>query len=253
MKNRSLSYKFQRESPPYGFGRFIESDFLRNEANGLLPNDELTIVCEGSAAVDRIEISNLLRELRSISTESRHSEDLGAALKNQKFSDVTLSAGNKDLLAHKVILAARSPVFAAMFEHEMKEREQSRVDIADVTYEVLEEMLLYMYTGKSPNIDNMAGELLVASDKYDMPELKEMCVQVLNSTLTVANAVDLLVLADTYGAKHLKMKAIHVIVARSKDVILTPAWKRLSSTHPHLIAEAFETISSHYCRATHSE
>ena len=31
--------------------------------------------------------------------------------------------------AHKAILAARSPVFAAMFEHEMEERKHNRVEV----------------------------------------------------------------------------------------------------------------------------
>ncbi len=38
------------------------------------------------------------------------------------FSDVTLSVGATEFKAHKAILAARSPVFAAMFEHSMEEK-----------------------------------------------------------------------------------------------------------------------------------
>ena len=56
-------------------------------------------------------------------------------------------------------------MFAAMFEHEMEERKAGRVEIADVEPEVLQEMLRFVYTGKSPNLDKLADELLAAADK----------------------------------------------------------------------------------------
>lgn len=62
-------------------------------------------------------------------------------------------------------ITARSPVFAAMFEHEMEERKKNRVDITDVDHEVLREMLRFIYTGRAPNLDKMADDLLAAADK----------------------------------------------------------------------------------------
>lgn len=97
--------------------------------------------------------------------ECKLSEDLGNLFDNEKFSDVTLSVGGREFQAHKAILAARSPVFAAMFEHEMEERKQNRVAITDVDHEVLKEMLRFIYTGKAPNLDKMADDLLAAADK----------------------------------------------------------------------------------------
>ena len=52
------------------------------------------------------------------------SSDLGGLQDRGTFSDVTLSvgdAGERVFKAHKALLAARSPVFAAMFEHSMEE------------------------------------------------------------------------------------------------------------------------------------
>lgn len=62
-------------------------------------------------------------------------------------------------------ISARSPVFAAMFEHEMEERKRNRVDITDVDHEVLREMLRFIYTDRAPNLDKMADDLLAAADK----------------------------------------------------------------------------------------
>lgn len=67
-----------------------------------------------------------------------------------------------------IIKIARSPVFAAMFEHEMEERKQNRVAISDVDHEVLKEMLRFIYTGKAPNLEKMADDLLAAADKVEI-------------------------------------------------------------------------------------
>lgn len=101
--------------------------------------------------------------------ECRLPDDLGSLFENQKFSDVTLAVENREFQAHKSILAARSPVFAAMFEHEMEERKHNRVEITDVDHEVLREMLRFIYTGKASNLEKMADDLLAAADKVCLP------------------------------------------------------------------------------------
>ena len=88
-----------------------------------------------------------------------------------------------------ILLAARSPVFSAMFEHEMEESRkrqspfvyaraapasfpsQNRVEISDLDQEVMQEMLTYTYTGKAPNLKKMADSLVSAADKV-------LCLQI---------------------------------------------------------------------------
>ena len=41
----------------WGFKKFIRRDFLIDEANGLLPDDKLTLFCEVSVVADSINIS----------------------------------------------------------------------------------------------------------------------------------------------------------------------------------------------------
>lgn len=60
-----------------------------------------------------------------------------------------------------------------MFEHEMEERKQNRVAITDVDQDVLKEMLRYIYTGKSQNLEKMADDLLAAADKVSDMSLCE--------------------------------------------------------------------------------
>lgn len=237
----------------WGFSKFIRLDFLRNEANGLLPGDNLTIFCEGSTVLDSVVISGLSSVSQTEIPEWSLSENLGCLLENREFSDVAFSVDSKDLHAHKNILSARSPVFAAMFKYEMKESQQNRVVITDTKYEVFKEMLAYVYTGKSQNLVTMAEDLLAVADKYDLGGLKNVCETVLCSTLTVANALDLLVLADMHCAKKLKSQAIRFMHMRNEDIVLTPAWKTTSSTHPHVIIEVLEAIATQSLPARHSK
>ena len=57
------------------------------------------------------------------------------------FSDVTLVCGEEEIRAHKAILAARSPVFKAMFAHKMSEALEGKAVIEDIRAEVLHEVL----------------------------------------------------------------------------------------------------------------
>src|SRR5699024_5020388 len=71
----------------------------------------------------------------------------------------------KEVKAHKLILASCSPVFAAMFEHDLEESKQNRVVISDIKPEVVEAMIRYIYAGKIDSIELYAMELLEAADK----------------------------------------------------------------------------------------
>lgn len=139
------------------------------------------------------------------------SEDLSSLYESQKFSDVILSVDGRDFHAHKAILAARSPVFAAMFAHEMEEKKQNRVEIKDMDHEVLNEILRFIYSEKAPQLEKMADDLLAAADRYDLERLKVMCEEALCSNLAVDTAAEVLILADMHSAQQLKAHAIEFI------------------------------------------
>ena len=45
---------------------------------------------------------------------------------------------------------------------------QNRVDISDVDPDVFKEMMGFIYTGKAPNLEKMADNLLAAADKVSL-------------------------------------------------------------------------------------
>ena len=72
-------------------------------------------------------------------------------------------------MAHKCILAARSPVFKAMFSHKELFKEaavdHAEVTITDVEPDIFDHLINYIYINKIPPLDKEADELLAAADK----------------------------------------------------------------------------------------
>jgi len=218
---------------------------LLDEANGLLPDDKLTLFCEVSVVADSVNISGQSNSVQFKVPDCRLSDDLGNLFENAQFADVQLSCGGREFQCHKAFLAARSQVFQAMFEHDMEEKKNSRVEVKDVDPDVMAEMLRFIYTGRTAALDQMAAELLAAADKYALERLKVMCEEALCNGLTVDNVSDVLILADLHSAEQLKAQAIEFINTRHvTDVMETAGWKQMVASHPHLIAEAFKALAS---------
>jgi hypothetical protein len=93
---------------------------------------------------------------------------------DMSFSDVIFKVGGSEFPAHKIVLAARSEVFKAMFQHPTKEKSTNHVEIEDIEPEIFKELLRFIYTGRltAATMEKMAVGLLVVADKYLLTELK---------------------------------------------------------------------------------
>lgn len=224
--------EYNKNYSSWGFPAFIKSEIIYDSANNLLTNDILFIHCELTIFMGMISISSEVEKVHKKyldhSSQWNHFEKL---LLSERFSDVKLvTSCGKGILAHKNILAARSPTFSAMFEHDMVEKKLNVVQIPDVDHDVLKEMLRFLYANRVENVEALAGELIVAADKYRIDGLKEMCEEVLGDNITVENAVQILVIADRHCIERLKNRAINFIKAHIKDVIDTVGFKSLVQT-----------------------
>ncbi|XP_015905766.1 speckle-type POZ protein B-like [Parasteatoda tepidariorum] len=147
-------------------------------------------------------------------------EDLQALFKSKKFCDVKLRVGDELLLAHKSFLAARSPVFAAMFDQEMIESQTGIVDICDVSVDTLNKFLEFVYTGTVSELDTESSiKLLVVADKYQVLSLKEKCCSNLMRDLSEDNAGDIFDIADCMGLKLLSSAALDFVKAYEKPTL----------------------------------
>jgi len=224
--------KFQPEEPrPRGHENaiFIDEEFYENNWSG-----DLTLVCEMS--VQETYIESKQKQCLQIT------DDLKNAFQEKNSFDVTVNCGDVSFKCSKFMLTARSRVFKAMFQHDTMENQTNVVNIEDIEPKVLEEMLLYIHTGDSPNIKDLAKELLAAADYYQLDELKNRCQSYLSDALDTDNAISILILSDKYSASNLKKDALKFISENMKSISASSDWKKELSGHPSLPMEIIESL-----------
>lgn len=173
----------------FGLHKFIaRSDLYDMNSELCISSDRLIVYCVFSVVLNRATVSyNNLK----VSFAKPTFDDFNKKLfESKKFWDLSLLVNEETVKAHKSILAAKSPFFAGLLTDEMTE-----IEIDDLSYAALMEMLRYIYTGQMENID-IIKELLLASIKYQMEDLKAVCHENIISKIDLANAIDFLTFAN---------------------------------------------------------
>ena len=209
-----------------GFSSFIDRNQLFTK---YLVDNSITIYCKVTVFLFA-NVKHTTGSRYSIAVpECDVSTHFGSLLSSEEFSDVTLVVGSEELKAHQLVLSARSSVFKTMFQVDMKEKLTNHVEIMDIELPVVQEMLTFIYTGNSPNLnlENMASKLLFAADKYQLVRLKRMCEEALSCKLTVENVSQTLALAEMHNATQLEAVCRDFIYhSDSMAVPLAPSKKR---------------------------
>uniref|UniRef100_A0AC35GUK2 BTB domain-containing protein n=1 Tax=Panagrolaimus sp. PS1159 TaxID=55785 RepID=A0AC35GUK2_9BILA len=115
---------------------------------------------------------------------------LGLGLWEQDYKDFTVAAADgKKTAAHKNVLAARSTIFAKMFESGMKEAKENKVVIKDFSYDIVEKAIkLFYHQSLVPHTTlEEKTKLLQFFDKYDIQQLKDDLEKHLISIIDVSN------------------------------------------------------------------
>ncbi|ODM87572.1 Speckle-type POZ protein B [Orchesella cincta] len=213
-------YEFYNEGI-LGFDEFI----LSSVADQLVIDDKLKIHCkvmiidETKHSIEEVSKRTPSFEEKYNSFRAQYSTDFGKIYRESIMTDVGVSSGASTYNAHKAVLAARSSVFEAMFSSDMKEKEMNTVTISDFEDDVVKGMLEHIYTGQAECMDERAPELLEIAEKYNLAGLKEDCEYAIAPKLNVENVAEILTLAHTHGAPHLKLSAINFI-KRNKEELM---------------------------------
>lgn len=164
---------------------------------------------------------------------------------NGPLSDVTMkSVEGVEYKVHKVVLSSRSPVLKAHFEHNTRE---CFTNVIETPFEsdILNEILIFLYKGRSLRIFEIPNKLLQVADYYQVKRLKNMCEQALYKKLTVDNTIETLELALLYNANMLKDFTLEFIkYGQAGKIILTQSWAQAKS------AEMIKIIYEHLVKDT---
>lgn len=165
-------------------------------------------------------------------------------LHDESISDIELILGDKRYPAHKLVLAANSPVFHRMFSHQMKETLSKEVEIEEMDQEVFEELLKFMYTKKVAKFKELAGDLLIAANRYEMEDLKSICEREMIKCVDLENVLDFVRVADSHCAEKLKKHCFCIIMANFSKVVEKEEFKKLIKTHANVLLELNQEMAS---------
>ncbi len=146
--------------------------------------------------------------------------------------------------AHKLILAARSPVFAAMFSSRTLENTTNVIEINDLRSETIQSMLEYIYTGKVNDIKKSTVELYRCADKYQLEDLRLQAEMALMNSISIDTSAEILLLADQHHSKELKSRVIQFIVGGNlKAITQTDGWHKYVACIPDLVTEVIQATA----------
>ncbi|KAG8183725.1 hypothetical protein JTE90_002790 [Oedothorax gibbosus] len=170
--------------------------------------------------------------------------DLRSMFVDQKFCDVSFRVGGRTLGAHRLILCARSPVFSAMFDNDMKEKRDDSVDIDDLDYATLRGLLMFLYTDQMEEGLGFESVLKLygAADKYQVASLRGKCVALLEQGISVDNFCEVLAKADLHRDGKLADAVKNFMTSHLQEIMTWSAWKDFMANNFLLAVETLRQL-----------
>jgi hypothetical protein len=139
---------------------------------------------------------------------STFSEDIRNIIEDESFKDLTISIGDEDLKAHKIVLAARSPFLAELFRNNPTLETLNLIDISKETFKIF---LDYIYHDKMPEGNDNLTFVYVTAGKLKIEKLKQFIATKLCSQINAENAPDILLLSNKFDSVELRKRAFEKI------------------------------------------
>ena len=150
-----------------------------------------------------------------------------------EFIDVGLKVGEEIFSAHRIVLAASSDYFHAMFAHGMKESNQEVIELKDegISAAALKIVLDSIYRGNLQVNDENVFEVLVAADHVQVTSVVQQCCDYLQTHFVdqlrfdVQTYCRVSAIADRHGLKYLqeatqtKMASIYKEICESEEFL----------------------------------
>ncbi|XP_016954612.1 kelch-like protein 26 isoform X1 [Drosophila biarmipes] len=164
-----------------------------------------------------------------------------------KLTDVTLIVEEHRFKAHRVVLAASSDYFCAMFaDCAMIESRKDEINLYGITARALGAILDFIYTSTLElNYDNIE-EILAAATHVQVREVIERCTLFLGTKIEMENCLAIAGMADIYGIMDLSERAHRYICAHFEEFATTSDFREmkvdqlrfiLASNYPIDVAE----------------
>ncbi|KAJ8680753.1 hypothetical protein QAD02_016540 [Eretmocerus hayati] len=223
-------FNLSKNKSAYGMRKYTEFHVLQPILTET--SDQLIVLCE----IFDLNFCDILYQLPKLHSYEKY-------LNNKAFSDVEIIVQGKVIHAHKMILISENEVFAGILPHDLKESKKNMVNVDDVEFDVMLELIRFIYVGKVNNIESMAQKLLKAADKYRITELKDICERHLCCNLTVSNVIENIMVSEQFNLGKLFKFAFNFFVKNKKAVAKTSEFQdQLKTMGAGLMARLFTDV-----------
>nr|CAH0100223.1 unnamed protein product [Daphnia galeata] len=148
---------------------------------------------------------------------------------NQMLTDVRLDVVNESFHAHKIVLAAASPYFKAMFTSGLREKDASIVKLQGVCPTVMNKLLSFIYTGEIVINQLVVCQLLPTANMLQVSPVIQACCTFLENQLDPSNALGIAAFAEQHHCNNLYKAANEFIDQHFIQVCQEEEFLQLSS------------------------
>ncbi|XP_048398280.1 kelch-like protein 6 [Stegostoma tigrinum] len=138
---------------------------------------------------------------------------------DSSLTDVVLCVDDREFSCHRVVLAAASSYFRAMFCNDLKEKHEEKIVIKGVDADTMQMLLEYTYTSKVSITRQNVQATLEAASLFQFLRMVDACASFLMDAVHPDNCVGILRLADTHSLDSLRRRVQNYIVQNFPQVL----------------------------------
>jgi speckle-type POZ protein len=245
-------YTLKYKGSMWGYKRFFKRSAL--ETSDFLKDDCLDIHCCVGVVRSQTECPKIYSIPVPPSDSGQHFRDL---LESGEGSDVSFEVDGEIFAAHKLVLAARSPVLKAQLFGPMKQRNTDFIIVQDIKAPIFKALLDYVYSDALPDMEELVGlsskwastlmsqHLLAAADVYGLDRLKLHCEANLCDEVAINTVATTLALAEQHHCVQLKSVCLKFVAMPEnlRAVMQTEGFEYLKESCPCLVTELLEYVA----------
>jgi kelch-like protein 12 len=148
-------------------------------------------------------------------------ENINQLRQNRILCDIILKIENKEYYAHKIILAACSDYFCAMFTNEMKEKDLQTIELQGITANTMDILLDCIYSDKVLFTMENVQEILPAAALLQLNEIQRGCEDFLKNQLDPQNCLGIASFAELHNCLNLKNATQEYIYENFSQIVQT--------------------------------
>ena len=174
------------------------------------------------------------------------SEKIRQVYEKKRFTDMKIVVQGKTFNVHRAVLAAQSQVFEKMFENNMKEKLERKIEIFDLDSNVVEDLIAFLYSGRITNLKSCHKQLFIAADKYNIQDLMKLCLTEIKKGVTLSNVVESLSLArmiPSEMSKSLKECCLSFLKRNKATIYKSKEWEQFKESSPEFVFEIMEELT----------